>query len=260
VTVTGFTGIVIIFLFLGSMFFFTLTRDQEKEKNLRQIPAFRRIKEVIGLTVEEGSQLHVSLGRGGFTSLQSASALAGLSILQEIIKASSVCDYPPVATTGNATISFLAQDIIQGTSKAISTEGHERSSVGELVGLTPFSYAVGTLTTIRENRVSANILAGWYGNEITWLTTAGERQNSPTIAGTAQLPAQAIMYASASEPLIGEEIFAAGAYLGKKPMHVSSVKTQDIFRWILVVLMILGIVLKYLGMHDIFQSILMGVS
>jgi hypothetical protein len=68
------------------------------------------------------------------------------------------------------------------------------------------------------------------------------------------------MYASASEPLIGEEIFAAGAYLGKKPMHVSSINTQDIFRWILVVLMILGIVLKYLGMHDIFQSILMGVS
>ncbi len=257
-TVTGFTGIVIIFLFLGSMVFFTLTRDKEERPQLRRIPAFRKIKEVIGLTVEEGSQLHVSLGRGGFTSFQSASALAGLSVLQEIIKSSSVCDYPPVATTGNPTISILAQDIIQGASKAISIEGHERTSVGELVGLTPFSYAVGTLTTIREDRVSANVLAGWYGSEVTWLTTASERQGSPTIAGTAQLPAQAIMYATASEPLIGEELFATGAYLGENPMHVSSVNTQDIFRWLLVVIIILGIVLKYMGLSDFLQALLMG--
>jgi hypothetical protein len=258
VTVTGFTGIVIIFLFLGSMIFFSLTKDKEEKPRLRHIPAFRKIKEVIGLTVEEGSQLHVSLGRGGFTSLQSASALAGLSMLQEIIKSSSVCDYPPVASTGNATISILAQDIIQGTSEAISIEGHERSSVGELVGLTPFSYAVGTLTTIREDRVSANILAGWYGSEVTWLTTAGERQGSPTVAGTTQLPAQAIMYATANEPLIGEELYAVGAYLGEDPMHIASVNTQDVFRWLLVVMIIVGIVLKYLGLNDFLQALLMG--
>lgn len=257
-TITGFTGLVIIFLFLGSMITFTLIRDESDEGNLRPIPAFQKIKQVIGLTVEEGTQLHVSLGRGGFTSFQSASAFAGLTMLQEIIKSSSACDYPPVATTGNATISFLAQDIIEGTSEAISIEGQERTSVGELVGLTPFSYAVGTLTTVRDQRVSANILTGWYGSEVTWLTTASERQNSPSIAGTAQLPSQAIMYAAASEPLIGEELYAVGAYLGDHPMHMASVNTQDVFRWLLVIMILLGIVLKYLGMSQILQEILMG--
>lgn len=257
-TITGFTGIVIIFLFLGSMIFFTLLRDESEDANLRPIPAFEKIKQVIGLTVEEGTQLHVSLGSGGFTSFQSASGLAGLTMLQEIIKSSSACDYPPVATTGNATMSILAQDIIQGTSKAISIEGQQRTSEGELVGLTPYSYAAGTLTTIRDDRVSANILMGWYGSEITWLTTASERQSSPSIAGTAQLPAQAVMYATASEPLIGEEFFTAGAYLGDDPMHKASVITQDVFRWLLVVLIILGIVLKYLGLNQFLQEVLMG--
>lgn len=257
-TITGFAGLVIIFLFLGSMFFFALIKEEEEETHLRPIPAYERIKQAIGLTVEEGSQLHVSLGSGGFTSRQAASSLVGLTVLQEVIKSSSVCDYPPVATTGNATISILAQDIIEGTSEAISIEGHERTSQGELVGLTPYSYAVGTLTTIRDNQVSANILTGWYGSETTWLTTAGERQGSPTIAGTAQLPAQAIMYATASKPLIGEELFAAGAYLGDNPMHEASVNTQDVFRWLLVVMIILGIILKYLGLGPFLQEVLMG--
>lgn len=257
-TITGFTGIVIIFLFLGSMIFFILIRDEEEEQSLRPISAYDRIKEAIGLSVEEGSQLHVSLGRGGFTSFQSASALAGLTMLQEIIKSSSVCDYPPVATTGNATISILAQDIIDDTSKAIRIEDYERTSRGELVGLTPFSYAVGTLTTIRDDRVSANILAGWYGSEATWSTIAGDRQGSLTVAGTAQLPAQAIMYATASEPLIGEELFAAGAYLSDHPAHEASVNTQDVFRWLLVVMIILGIVLKYLGLSQFLNEVLMG--
>lgn len=257
-TITGFTGIAIIFLFLGSMIFFVLFRDEEKEGNLRPIPAYQKIKHAIGLSVEDGSQLHVSLGRGGFTSFQSASALAGLTMLQEIIKASSVCDYPPVATTGNATISILAQDIIEGTSEAISAKRYQRSSQGELVGLTPYSYAVGTLTTIRDDQVSANILAGWFGSEVTWLTIAGERQGSPTIAGSAHLPSQAIMYATANQPLIGEELFAAGAYLGDNPVHKACVSTQDVFRWLLVVAIILGIVLKYLGLNQIIQEVLMG--
>ncbi len=255
---TGFAGIVVIVLFTGLMFFFTFVREERKGKNIRPIPAYDRINQEINKAVEDGSQLHISLGRGGITGPDSAAALAGLGILRQVIEKSSVCDQPPVASTGNAVISILAQDTILGTSKAVSVSEQWKNPSGELIGVTPFSYAVGTLSTIRDDNVSANIHTGWFGNEITWLTTAGERQSSSSIAGTPQLPAQAIIYASASDPVIGEDLFAGSAYLGDGKMQLASITAQDIVRWIIIFLILGSVILNFLGIDAFIEDILGG--
>lgn len=239
------------------MIIFNVVRGGSTKADLRPISAYTKLKRAIGLAVEDGSQIHVSLGRGGVTSPQSASAFVGLSMLEQVIRIASAGDRPPVATAGNAALSILAQDTIHGTSEKIELKSKKTSS-GELRGLTPFSYAVGTMPTIRDDRVSANILAGWYGNEVIWLTAAGKRQNSFTMAGTAHLPAQAVMYSTVEEPLIGEELFAGGAYLGAGPMHISSLKVQDVFRWILVGGILIGILLKFAGFGQLIENILVG--
>ena len=255
---TGFTGIVIIVLFLGLMIFFSIINQDSKKRNIRPIPAYDKINQEINIAVEDGTQLHISLGRGGMTGPESASALAGLSILKQIIEKSSFCDHPPVASTGDAVISILAQDTIQGTSKAISVTDRLRNPSGELIGVTPFSYAAGSLSTIRDSNVSANIHTGWFGNEVIWFTTAGERQSSPTIAGAAQLPAQAVIYASASDPLIGEELYAGGAYLGAGKIHQASISAQDVIRWIIIVIILGSVLLNFLGIDTFIEDILAG--
>lgn len=257
-TLTGFSGIVIILLFLGAMIAFYLTQRGSEAFQLREISSYRRLSREIRRAVESGTQLHVSLGWGGITSSESASAFAGLSILKQIIKESSICDYPPVSSTGNAVVSILAQDTIQSTSQAISIHDRKSSSTGELIALTPYSYAAGTLTSIRNPKISANVLSGWYGPEVIWLTSAAERQGTPIIAGTAQLPSQAVMYATATDPLIGEELFVGGAYLGGGKIHEASVNTQDIFRWVIIAVILLGAVLSLLGVDYPFQTLLGG--
>ena len=111
---TGFTGIVVIVLFVGLMVFFSFINKDRKTYNIRPIPAYDKIIQEINVAVEDGSQLHISLGSGGITGSESAAALAGLSILKQVIEKSSVCDHPPVASTGNPVISILAQDTIIG--------------------------------------------------------------------------------------------------------------------------------------------------
>lgn len=255
---TGFTGIVVVFLMAGLMIFFSIINKGRKSSHLRPIAAYQKIDQEINVSVEDGTQLHISLGRGGISGPDSAAGFAGLSILKQVIEKSSMCDDPPVASTGNALLSILAQDTIRGSSKAISLADQGKNPSGELIGVTPFSYAAGSLTTIRDDNVSANVHTGWFGNEIIWLTTAGERQSSPTIAGTAQLPAQAVIFASASDPLIGEELYAGGAYLGAGKMHEASITAQDVLRWIIVVVIIGGVVLNLLGLNTFIEDILAG--
>jgi hypothetical protein len=240
------------------MIFFSIINQDTKKSNIRPIPAYDKINKEINIAVEDGTQLHISLGRGGMTGPESASALAGLSILKQIIEKSSVCDHPPIASTGDPVTSILAQDTIQGSSKAISVTDQLRNPSGELIGVTPFSYAAGSLSIIRDSNVSANIHTGWFGNEVIWFTTAGERQSSPTIAGAAQLPAQAVIYASASDPLIGEELYAGGAYLGAGKIHQASISTQDVIRWIIIVIILGSVLLNFLGLDTFIEDILAG--
>jgi len=68
-----------------------------------------------------------------------------------------------------------------------------------------------------------------------------------TLAGSDNLSAQAVIYAAAHDPLIGEELYAAGAYMNAGPAHSASVRAQDYLRWVLVAAILIGSALKLVG-------------
>ena len=212
----------------------------------REIPAFTRLRKAIGLAVEEGSRLHISLGRGGLTTPQSAAELAGLEMLRRVAELTSASDRPPVATSGDGAIAILSQDALQASGQAVFSTGYD-ATAARLTGLTPFSYAAGVLPVMRDENVSANVLMGNFGIEVALLTDAAERGNTSTMAGSDNLPAQAVLYASAQDPLIGEELYAAGAYIKARPFHTASLIVQDILRWLVVIVILVGAILKLAG-------------
>jgi hypothetical protein len=116
-----------------------------------------------------------------------------------------------------------------------------------LTGLTPFSYAAGALVSTMGQEVGTNMLIGSLGVEAALLTEAGEDAGSLTLAGTDRLSGQAVIYASADEPLIGEETFAGGAYLGAGPTHTASLWAQDVLRWVIILVIVIGALLKLAG-------------
>lgn len=218
---------------------------QREGLSLRKIPAFVRLNRAIGLAVEAGSRLHISLGRGKILSTQSAVGYVGLSILERIARSASISDRPPIATSGEGTLGVLSQDTQREAAKYLGVEYDPMR--GRITGLSPISYAAGTLLTIQEEEMGANMLIGSYGSEVGLITDAAERKESMTLGGTDNLSGQAVLFATAQEPLIGEETFAGGAYLGAGPMHKASLYAQDILRWLLIALIILGAILKLLG-------------
>jgi len=236
-------GIVAItgLLLLG----FTLLRRRSPAV-LRSIEAFERLNHVIGLAVENGTRLHISLGRGNLFT-RGGSALAGLAMLRRLAERTSVSDRPPIVTSGDPTLAILSQDTLQAGYKAAGTEEQYRLNTGRLTGLTPFSYAAGTIPVTRDENVSANVMIGDFGAEAALLVEAADRKNTYLIAASDNLVAQSIMYAAAQHPLIGEELFASGAYVGAGASHEASLQVQDILRWVVIVVIGVGSLLKLVG-------------
>jgi hypothetical protein len=241
----GLAGIGIVILSALMMLALAFLR-RKSHPVFRDIPAFTRLRQAVGLVVEDGSRLHVSLGRGSLTTPQSASALAGLALLHRLADLTSAGDQPPIATSGDAPLAILSQDTLQAALKFSDRTASDPAG-GRLTGLTPFSYAAGAIPAIRDEKVSANVLMGNFGIEVALLTDAVERENTFVVAGSDNLTAQAVIYASAQEPLVGEEIFAAGAYVDSSSLHSASLTVQDILRWLVIAAILVGALLTLAG-------------
>ncbi len=215
---------------------------------LRPIPALTRLYRAIGLSVEDGTRLHASLGRGDLLSARNGATLAALSMLRYLAERTSVSDKPPVATSGDPILSLLAQDTLKAGYQASGAEDLYQPTTGRLTGLSPFSYAAGAMSVVRDEQVSANVLMGNFGAESALLIESAERVNVPTLGGSDDMAAQAILYATAQEPLIGEELFAASAYLDAGPAHTASLTVQDVLRWVLILVLLAGAVLNVVGL------------
>jgi hypothetical protein len=235
-------GILSLFIILMIGFYFL--NERREGDNLRDIPAFYHLQGAIELAVEDGTRIHVALGRSEITSPQSMVAMVGLSMLKKISLVSVESDNPPIASAGSGGLAIPAQDTLRGTYDSLGVSALYDHHLGRVTGLTPYSFAAGTMPIIIDEDVTANVMIGSFGDEAALITSAAERSRTFTVAGTDNIPGQAVLYASAHEPLIGEELFAGGAYIGAGKMHIASLHAQDVLRWIIIVFILVGSILS----------------
>ncbi len=207
---------------------------------LREIPALAQLYRVLGLSVEDGTRLHISLGSGSLLDARGGSALAGLAMLRHIAERTSVSDKPSVASAGTSVLGLLAQETLQSGYKAAGVEELYAPSTGRVTGLSPFGYAAGAMNISQDENVSANILIGNFGPEVALITDVSERGSVTTIGASDNLAGQAVLFANTQDALIGEELFSTGAYLGTNTSHLASLTVQDILRWSIILILLGG--------------------
>lgn len=214
---------------------------------LREIPALTQLYRTLGLSMEDGTRLHVSLGHGGLLDARGGSALAGLAALRYLTERTSVSDEPSVASAGDPTLGLLAQDTLQAGYEAAGAGELYVPTTGRVTGLNPFGYVAGSMSILQNENVSTNIMLGHFGSEAGLLTEVADRENVTVIGATDDLAGQAVIFANTQNALIGEELFAVGAYLGAGPTHVASLTVQDILRWLVILVLLGGAAAKLVG-------------
>lgn len=214
---------------------------------LRVIPALTRMYRSIGLSVEDGTRLLIALGKTSLLTPSGGAPLAGLGMLRHLTERTSLSDRPPVAVAGESSLALLAQDTLEAGYRAAGAGEYYEPTSGRLTGMTPFSSIAGAMPIISDENVSSTVMIGHFGLEAALLAEAAERENTFLLGSSDELAAQAALYASAQDVLLGEELYAAGAYLGATPAHTASLTVQDILRWGIIVVLLAGAALKLLG-------------
>jgi hypothetical protein len=224
---------LLAFIFLMFANFWYMKRDDKR--GLRTIPAFDNMHSSMEASVEDGSRIHFAIGRSEVTSPEIAAGIIGLNLLKRVGYITSDSDLTPVSSAGTGALMILSQDTIRTIYRELGRKGDAASQMGLFTGPTPFSYAAGSALNVSEAEVSTNLMIGSFGIEAGLLTHAGDNSKTLTIAGSDDILGQAVIYATTYEPLIGEEVFASGAYFGMKDIHRASLFTQDIMRILIII-------------------------
>ncbi len=239
---------LVLFALLIGLFLALSRRPKARPAVLRPLAALEQLPATIGEAVESGRRLHLSLGSGIIGQADTATTLAGLNIASQVAAQAVVSDKPPVITSADGTAMLLAQDSLKSIYRQQNAAERFDPSAAQVPGLSPLAFSAALAPLVRDEAVAGNVLIGALPPEIVLLTEASQRAGAPTLAGSDNLTAQAVLYAAADAALLGEEVYAAGAYLNRQPAHLASLRAQDVLRLILVLTILAGVTLKTLGL------------
>jgi hypothetical protein len=245
-TILGGLGLFVLLVFCFLMIALAMV-ERRWPARFRPIPPFDALGMATERAVEAGERVHFSLGTGALLSSEAGPAFAGLSMLGRVAEAATMSDRPPVVTAADGALVILAQDSIRSAYRRARAADRYHASSGRLVGATPFSYAAGIPSVLNDEDASVHLMLGSFGAEGALLADAGQRKQAFTLAGTQDIQSQALLFAAAENPLVGEDAFAGGAYLNAGLMHRGSLRTQDLVRVLIIAGVLAGTLLKTFG-------------
>jgi hypothetical protein len=232
-----FLGIIIILLAMViSVIMTQFIRRRRDLFTLRKIAAFDVLPTWVGVAIEANRPLHMSLGSVELGGRSTVLALASAELFYQLTQQASIGDVAPILTLSNTSALPLGYDTLRRAYASRNRlERYRSNSVRWYPGGTrSLAFAAALTGLMSTDNVSANVLVGSFGPELALVMDASYRRNLPVIAASDQLEGQAIAYALADQPLIGEEIFAAGSYLGRRSAERADVVTIDLLRWLLI--------------------------
>jgi hypothetical protein len=224
---------------------------------LRDILTYKNIPLMVGKAVEANRPILVSLGSSGLGGSTTLLSLASAELFYQIAARAAIGGVSPILAVSDASALPLGQDTLR---RAYASRGMLGRYQGDSVRWYPgggrsLAFAAALTATLGDDDVSSTVLAGSFGPELALVGEAAARRNQGFIATSDQLEGQAVAYGMSDRALIGEEIFAAGAYLGGSPSQVASIVTLDILRLVLIVALVIptaiavgGVILKNLGL------------
>lgn len=243
-------GVLVICLAL--MFFIYAAR--RRELFLRRIAGLNALDEAVGRATEMGKPvLYVS----GLADVDDIQTLASLSILGHVAKRTAEYDTPILVPTSRAVVMSTAQEVVKESYTAAGRPDAYNADNVMYISDDQFGWVAGIDGMMLREKPAANFYMGCFYAESLILAETGNATGAIQIAGTA-MPSQLPFFVAACDyTLIGEELFAASAYLSRDPLQVGSLRGQDVGKAIVMVCLLLGplaLSLGYTFVKELFSS------
>lgn len=237
-------ALIATLILCASILYFIARARSGKTLFIRRIAGLDAVDEAVGRATEMGRKIFYIPGSQDMDEVQT---LAGITILGRVAKVAADYGADLEIPVSRSLVMVTCREVVK---EAYSNAGHpDAFNENKIYYLTDeqFGYAAGIDGLVVRDKPAAMFFMGAFYAESLILAETANSVGAIQIAGTA-MPAQLPFFVAACDyTLIGEELFAASAYLSKEPKLLGSLKGQDVGKGIILVTILIAIVLTSIG-------------
>ncbi len=249
ISISAALSLILLIIFSVLILYFAVRAKDHRIPSLRPIPAFDALKKQVAESIEAGKQVHLAVGTGRITDATTADTLMGIETLSYIAAKTAPAKTSPVVTAADPVVAMLAQHVVGNSFEHDADAIAATAPNVRWVSPEPAAYAAGVMGIVAQENIHSNVMVGKFGDEFLLMSESAQQQKNPvpTIAASSDPNVLPYVYATTDHGILGEEMFAAGAYLAEKPTHIGSVLAQDAIRWGVSIVIFGGVILKAFG-------------
>ena len=215
---------IIMLLVCGAILYFTTRAGQGVRYSIRRIAGVDAIEEAVGRATEMGRPvLYIS----GIQDLDNVQTVAGVIILSSVARKVAEYETQLRVPTSRSLVMTTARETVK---EAYLASGRPDLYTDESVYYVTdeqFGFVAHVDGYMVREKPATCIYMGAFFAESLILAETGNSVGAIQIAGTAQPTQLPFFVAACDYTLIGEELFAASAYLSQDPKLVGSLRGQD---------------------------------
>jgi hypothetical protein len=235
---------LLLALLFGCIVFYAISTARKREIFLRRIPGLDAVDEAIGRATELGKPI---LYLTGAHDMSDPSTIAAAVILGRVAKRTAAYGTDLLVPHRDPITMAVCQEITKQAYLEAGKPDLYKDDSNFFITSDQFSYTAAVDGIMLRKKPAANFFMGHYFAEALLLTETGASTGAIQIAGTDsdhQLP---FFVTTCDYTLIGEELYAASAYLSKEPVQVGTLRGQDIGKALILCVLGIGTILATLG-------------
>ncbi len=236
---TNRTNVFVIGLIISAaILYFIASARKGKKLFIRRIAGLEAVHDAIGRATEMGRPI---LYIPGIQDMDDVQTVAGVTILGYVARTIAEYDTRIDVPTSRSIVMSTARETIKAAYIAVGRPDAYSDDAVHYVTDEQFGYVAAVDGIMVRDRPATCFYMGAFFAESLIMAETGNSIGAIQIAGTA-MPAQLPFFVAACDyTLIGEELFAASAYLSNEPKQLGSLKGQDVGKLVAMLAILAGV-------------------
>ena len=226
------------------IYFFQKIKKNPEAIFVRRIPGIDAIEEAVGRATEMGRPVLYVPGIDDITEIQT---IASMLILGKVAETVARYKTPILVPCRIPFVMTVAEEMVRQAYYNVGMPEDHRPENISFISDEQFAYTAGVNGIMLREKPAANLMIGRFFAESLILSETGFQSGAIQVAGTAEVTQLPFFIAACDYTLIGEEMFAASAYLSRDAKLLSNLKATDYYKILIVGVILVGSLLATFG-------------
>jgi hypothetical protein len=213
----------------------------------KKIAGFEAIPQAVGRATEMGGVMHGVTGGSPTSGARGPHVVAGLAILGYIAELGAKNKVPLYISVRDPDQIVLSEDTLRVAYAKAGCPEDFRREYALYHGERDATYAAGILGFLAREKVAVNFMIGGFGSEAIIISEGASRLGCYQIGGTPTIFTTPFLIPTCEFVIMGDELFAAACIVSGDPKETSIMIAEDVVKFALICLAIVGSVLATFG-------------